>query len=517
MRAFVSVWAAVLVLAALLLPAASPAHVAAQATDEGYTSPEFGYSVSWDETWSVSDETSDPGVDTLTITNGDSNLAFIAFASDQDAGSCLDEEYETYESNPSYSDVQIAQSADGGDLAGVNGDVVWSVIWFTFTANDGSTSDITAYIECRPIVEGESLLLVRLFTLFDSYNDQIDLVLEVINTIDVSGGTGAPRLGGEESEYTYVAPIYGYGFNYDEDAWTIAGEESGNGEDYIQLENEVSFISFVGLESTDSPMECVQGQIDSFEPNGFTNVRIADDTNGDQMAGGDDEVYFAVVWVSRENNDGSTTDYTTYLECRAIEPGESLVQITQFTLYDEYNDQIENRVAILDTFTMDAASASAEPPARGSSGSSYTSPTYGYSVSWDDSWSVSSENSSNGVDSLTLEGQIGLINLLGLEMPGSTSDCIDAQLEIYQSGDYEDGEIAVVDGEEIRDDARAESSAVMLYTYVGGREPAQFASYVECHRLGSGQMLVIVAIAVIDNAVDHFDAANEVIGTLELE
>src|SRR6478735_7274908 len=85
-----------------------------------YTSPQFGYTVTWDESWVVIDETSEE-FDRIIVTNGIGQAQFIgADAYGGNAQVAIVYEVGGLQTDPSFSNVQELPASDG--IPGSGGD-----------------------------------------------------------------------------------------------------------------------------------------------------------------------------------------------------------------------------------------------------------------------------------------------------------------------------------------------------------------------------------------------------------
>ena len=159
-----------------------------------YTSPTFGYTVSYGAPWELVTESSEDDVDTLEIETGASNLQLFATASRATTAECLDTIIATLEDNPAVTDVAVAQDTDDRDLRSDSDELSWVVIFAT-TEDSGDTAEVTVYYECRVIVEGESLLTITHSALSDDYNDEIENRTDVLDTIELVGGSSTGQDG----------------------------------------------------------------------------------------------------------------------------------------------------------------------------------------------------------------------------------------------------------------------------------------------------------------------------------
>lgn len=151
---------------------------------------------------------------------------------------------------------------------------------------------------------------------------------------------------GPDDSTSYTSPTYGYAVRYD-DSWEIVDESSEDGVDYVRFDNGTSSVDFQSFESDFTPEECVDDEFAYYQTGeGFSEAQVAIDVNDNEMRGEIDDYVWGVFWFTF-TSDGEETEYTSYVECRPIDDG-VLLRIVQFVPFDDYNDQIDARVALLE-------------------------------------------------------------------------------------------------------------------------------------------------------------------------
>lgn len=156
-----------------------------------YTSATYGYTVAYGEHWNISDQSSDGGTDYVRLTDGVSTVDFTGYETDFTPQQCLDDEFGYYRSAEGYSDAALAQDREGTDLTGPLGDGVFGVYTFTFTDQDGNATDYVAYVECRPLEAGVSLLKIVQFVVYEQYNDEIEARKALLAGVSIQGTSGS--------------------------------------------------------------------------------------------------------------------------------------------------------------------------------------------------------------------------------------------------------------------------------------------------------------------------------------
>ena len=132
---------------------------AAQVSGNEYTSPQFGYTVSWDDSWFVMSEETQPGYwDLLMITNGITTLAMYGESN----------VYPTFESGLATfiagfnSDPAVSEFApmrdDAGDVIRESSETgALAAFTYTYTHPDGTAFSAVAYMEVRGLDSGRVL------------------------------------------------------------------------------------------------------------------------------------------------------------------------------------------------------------------------------------------------------------------------------------------------------------------------------------------------------------------------
>ena len=130
-------------------------------------------------------------------------------------------------------------------------------------------------------------------------------------------------------------------------------------------------------------------------------------------------------------------------------------------------------------------------------GTRYESPTYGYTLTYDDTWEQTSDGSSEGIDTVTLEDENTTLEFFGLPGAQTPEECRDTLITFYATNVEESGLAATLentDDGEIEEGSRAGSSfmEVLISVEVEGGEPIDYTLYVECGPLDGSEFLVAV-------------------------
>jgi len=167
---------------------------ASPAAETSYTSPTYGYTLVWDEGWQEVTHSSQDGYDLLRIGSDSALVDLAGFPWQGTADDCIDSLVNYYRGQTGYSDVKIAVDDAGKERRGNDGSTAWAIIAVTLTSQ-GQTDDYADYVECRPIVPGESMLSVEYLTFagdVDAQGQQRDQLLAGLTLPGEGAEIGSP-------------------------------------------------------------------------------------------------------------------------------------------------------------------------------------------------------------------------------------------------------------------------------------------------------------------------------------
>ncbi len=173
-----------------MIPAGS-----AQVVGSEWTAPTYGFSISWAGTgWQVDPAGSLTAVgperlDRLHLVNGVSSLYFEgATRYEGNLSSCVAEEANILSQEPGVSDVRPYRDASGVELVadGPNS----SAAAFTLTLDVGGQHlELVDYVECQTLIADEAVLIITLVTEPATFDQELALATEVIDTITLAEDT----------------------------------------------------------------------------------------------------------------------------------------------------------------------------------------------------------------------------------------------------------------------------------------------------------------------------------------
>ena len=134
----------------------------------------------------------------------------------------------------------------------------------------------------------------------------------------------------------------------------------------------------------------------------------------------------------------------------------------------------------------------------GVSGNAYLSPTYGFAVAWDDTWTVADESSDDAVDVLVLDNGTSTVSFTAAVFDGDVGACLDTAVDDLEADpDVAETTLAEVsDGTPFEQRTATRSMAVYIVADDAGTGSAR---YLECRALGPvGAALTVTQTVPID-------------------
>jgi len=340
---------------------------------ETYTSPTYGYSLIWDANiWEAESLVGEDGYNELRLASPSVTLSIWSGPYyEGDPASCLEGEAEYFEgSDPSVSDWQPAEDADGNPIAGETSNASYGVFTLSYTdpeTEDAEPVELVDYMECRSLVEGESVLVIFATTTPERYNDAIEDVLRITNAIELAGEDGEPdaptpdagtpvAIPGASPEglsglagSIFTSPSFGFSLDIPP-VWSVDDEIIAEEYELLVLNNGTSLVT---LQATDQYSGDLEGCV------AFAYAQVADvpafadlepdvTSTGDPFEGSNAEGAYANFTYTGPDDE----KYAHFISCRAIVEGESVLILTQDVPYDAYatqrqaRRQIENAIVL---------------------------------------------------------------------------------------------------------------------------------------------------------------------------
>jgi endonuclease YncB( thermonuclease family) len=175
------------VVAFVLMVQAGFAPTLAQVSGNTYTSPQFGYSVTWDDTWFLVSEESSL-YDNLMLTNG---LTYCQIIGGPDPAMTPEAGLAGFlagiRTTPGISDFAPLLDTEGNAVRGGDATRAFAAFTYTFTMEDGSAVPLANYIEVRLLVPGQSVVGFVAETLAANFESERPQFEQLFSTVLLPG------------------------------------------------------------------------------------------------------------------------------------------------------------------------------------------------------------------------------------------------------------------------------------------------------------------------------------------
>ena len=181
--------------------------------DTTYTSPTYGYAVEWDDaTWAPdpADELIDDGsvgLDRLLLIHEDDDGYYSSFYVegkvdyDGDLADCVAGEADLLSAEDAVVDFAPLEDESGDPVEGeADSGGEFAAFVATIETDDGTEVDLVEHVECQTLEDGESVVVFTLITSEDLYEDELDAAVEVIDTLELEGGSASDDDAAEDED-----------------------------------------------------------------------------------------------------------------------------------------------------------------------------------------------------------------------------------------------------------------------------------------------------------------------------
>jgi hypothetical protein len=325
-----------------------------------YESPTYGYTLSYDDIWSLEDQSSAEGVDALVLSRDLSTLIVYGLPAVRTAEECRDALIELYTTSVANSGVDAtSQNANSGTVD--SGNRAGSSYMFVTTTINGSTVGSMSYFECGPVNGGADYLVGVRFSVSDLlFEDQFPNVQALIRTL---GNGDTPEDGatdtdqdsgddvnltvhvteGEEGRLVYLSPTFGFTVEI-LSGWTIEEDSVQGGYDTLVVASSTGRVTVSGFASSGTAVRCVDSIIANLtsDPN-LTNVEIGVQPDGSTSRWDTDTTSEVVVFFTADG-----TNYARYYACFSGNDGQSMLVFAYEALEEDIETEFANIEAMLD-------------------------------------------------------------------------------------------------------------------------------------------------------------------------
>ena len=174
-------------LGALAPTASIQAAPAADIEGNTYTSPTFGYSVTWDDTWFVAGEETSGGADYLYLVNGVTSAVFAGIPDVVSTEACVGYLASGIGLAGDITDFAPLVGDDGNVIRGEDDGHAYAVFSGTTTFDGGTPVELAIYLDCQAIVPGASLLSLAAFMPLEMLDGQLPLIQDLLADVVIPG------------------------------------------------------------------------------------------------------------------------------------------------------------------------------------------------------------------------------------------------------------------------------------------------------------------------------------------
>jgi hypothetical protein len=517
-------------------PIADPPGVAGNT----FTDPAFGYSLTWDDAWSVIEVAELDGAPMLRLTNGSVTAEVYGFFTPGNATECVNNLVSFYQEEPGYSNVTYVQSGAGDTMLSEGTDTALGLISMTVT-DDQVTQESFDYIACISVVDGQSMMRIEQFVSPDDYVLQLDAMHALQMGFGFNAAADVPEPDLQTPPQADVDPEDITAFS--EYLTTAAEQEPMFGPTSGSMEHHPEDVTLVdaGLSVSDfaahAECEAPAGGVPAIWDCGFYfrdpedgHFRLAVRSDGDwSLSVGMSESAQSGEGIAALDSSGNrmiidlvVSGETGYFAVNgnfidtlhlAEVPGPGTVGVATTFFTDTFADGSATDYTNFTVWSLDEV-VPVEAGASSLTGNTYTSPTFGYSLTWDDTWSVKTDTPQDGSDYLSItNGRVTAeltahTTMSGIGAPACFESLMDKYLSdpAYSNVDIvmnELGQALVTTGETV-----ASALITMTITQEGG-PPVELWDYVMCAQMASNNTIVQLEQLVSPGTFMHEQSAME--------
>lgn len=326
-----------------------------------YTSPTYGYSLSWDdEFWTIDEEGVENRRDVLVLRRRDTfgYLYVQGFQGHRGLPApCLETATDDILDRPGYDDVTPADDADGDPIAGEEDDLAYAAYTFTYTDRDGDEIPQGAYFECHTLIEDRAVLTISYIGFGPTLADDVSFVREIDATLDTTNvgqdglATPATRTRTTPPNGTgdgvdgdrYQSPSIGYILTWDEGVWTVVDADSSDAVDTLTLSNGTGLFTLNGAENAFADAGACfaaasRAIADREEVAG--EVVVLEGDNG-PLEAGNARNYYGFYGYTVTDDSGDDRDLYEYVECLVLPDAEAMLQLSFSAPIDQFEAENE--------------------------------------------------------------------------------------------------------------------------------------------------------------------------------
>lgn len=298
---------------------------------------------------------------------------------------------------------------------------------------------------------------------------------------------------------SYIGRAYPFRVSFDSGVWnkTFEYESKADYEGFaIQSGPTIGAIeAFSDHATVDACLAISLGDLDNLD--GFSNIQRQPAMAPPASAHGVDETMFTFDYT-----DGDvTTPYTGYLECRDLVQGQSVLRVELAAANDNYSGAVSTWSPLLSGIeVLDKGDAAPTPTATATAngggnatddgienvvGSTYTSPHFGFSISWPDAYEpfmAFYDSETEGDVVLVAHGKSDMFLQSSALADYPVADCFNFAESLIKNG-KDNSDVTIMHapgGQPMRTVTDTLAEATYRYTINGKNGPADTIEYIRC-------------------------------------
>ncbi len=344
-----------------------------------YVSPTYGYSLSWNNSWSVDEDRSDGITDYLGLSSSAVFADLMGEPFDPTAGSCFEQVVAYYEDNPNYTEVQFAT-----DSASTSPEM-WDetgILTMTFTNPESSVAtEVANYASCSVIQGGAATVSLEQFVAVVDFRNQVALMDELRNAFVLNAGsvalepsptmpaTAPGQTPGPETQTTsaaiegntYTSPAFGYQLTWNE-LWSVDFEDSADGIDFLALRTDALRAELYASTGSNTSMQCIDDLLAYYQEDiRYPSAEFVTESDGTPLVTAEEGYVNALISLTRIDDDGATTMLYSDATCHRLD---ELGAVVILEIYATPSDYLLQQAAISELksgFVLRPSSEAAQP------------------------------------------------------------------------------------------------------------------------------------------------------------
>lgn len=481
--------------------------------DHSYESPQFGYSVTWGDEWSVraGDVRSDRGgYDEITLRGDDGTLWIQGEAEGVTPAEAVESRISLEGSEDDVvaqdldADVPMTEMLVGRDKVLIEGYTLEgndAVVVVVLSARERDFENALASVHEQVLLNGGQILTGEEVT---EGRDDASVQQETEEPTEEESEELTQGDGDESETLTsvdgsYTGQLYNYTLEFDEDLWEVTEEIDSDESDGLHLLNETGALTIWTWNAYGhDPVACLDGEATYYgtEDSTVEDWMPAEDANGDPIRRESRDYAYGVFTLTYlDPEEDEPTELVDYIECRSIPGEDATLIILGSSTPEQYNDHLDAMLDVADTITFEGGETQVaeepveEPvetdtPETGLSGSLFTSPSFGFTFDIPSQWRIEDERLSPSDERLMLSNGTSDVMIWATdEYSGDLAGYVDFAAEAAPF-DLELAETA--QGTPFRGDDR--NGAYGNFLYDNGDE----AYFISCQYIEEGESVLVV-------------------------